>query len=271
MSKKEVENFYENYGIREWKRLNRDPFHRLEFDTTIHFLKKYLPKKGLILDAGGGPGRYTIELAKMGYTVILLDLTPKMLEIAMRNVKREKLEDKVKIVKGSIDNLSVFDDNYFDAVICLGGVLSHLLNKKQRERAIDELIRVAKKNAPIFVSVIGRLAVLVRGLTLFPNELDIKGLYTKITNTGNYYGGYGFCPFHAFLPEELREAFEKRKVKVLEMVGLEGLSSGHQRETNRLFKKYPKGWEIWWKIHLRTCTNPSVVGISKHFMIIIRK
>ena len=50
-------------------RLIKDPYHQLELDTTLHFLKKHLPKKGLILDAGGGPGRYTIELAKQGYSL----------------------------------------------------------------------------------------------------------------------------------------------------------------------------------------------------------
>ncbi|MEW5760634.1 MAG: class I SAM-dependent methyltransferase, partial [Candidatus Thermoplasmatota archaeon] len=162
MTKKLVEEYYAEYGIGEWKRLVRDPYHRLEFDTTVHFLKKHLPKKGLILDAGGGPGRYTIELAKLGYDIVLHDLTPKLLEIAKRRIKKEKVQNKVKrIVHGSIENLSVFDNNTFDAVICLGGALSHVVNRKQREKAIDELIRVAKKNAPIFVSVIGRLAICI--------------------------------------------------------------------------------------------------------------
>jgi len=43
----------------------------------------------LILDAGGGPGRYTIDLAKLGYDVILLDLTPRLLRIAKRKIRRE--------------------------------------------------------------------------------------------------------------------------------------------------------------------------------------
>ena len=58
MVKKLVKSYYADYGIKEWKRLARDPYHQLEIDTTMHFLNKYLPKKGLILDAGGGPGRY---------------------------------------------------------------------------------------------------------------------------------------------------------------------------------------------------------------------
>jgi len=272
MTKKLVKKYYQEYGIKEWKRLTKNSYHKLEFDTTLHFLKKYLPKKGLILDAGGGPGRYTIELAKLGYDVVLLDLTPELLHIAKRKIKKEKIQNKVKqIIQGSIDNLSMFENNTFDTVICFGGALSHIVDKKQREKAIDELVRVAKKNAPILVSVIGRLAVLVSELICFPEEIKIKKLFQKVRDTGDYQGGYSFAPCHFYLPKELKESFERRKVKVLEMCGLEGLSTSHPKETNRLFEKYPKAWKIWWETHLKTCTQPVAVGISEHFMIICKK
>lgn len=272
MTKKLVKKYYKEYGIKEWKRLIQDPYHKLELDTTLFFLKKYLPNKGLILDAGGGPGRYTIELAKLGYDVVLLDLTPELLYIAEKKIKKEKIQNKVKqIIIGSIDDLSMFENKTFDAIICSGGALSHIVNKKQRERAIDELVRVAKKGAPIFVSVIGRLAVLVSELIHFPEEIEIKKMFRKVRDSGDYQGNYGFTPCHFYLPEELRESFERRKVRILEMVGLEGLSATHQKETNRLFKKHSKAWKIWWETHLKTCTHPVTVGISEHFMIICKK
>lgn len=96
MAKKLVKEYYSEQGVKEWRRLIRDPYHQLEFDTTMHFLKKHLPKNGLILDAGGGPGRYTIELAKLGYDVVLLDLTPELLKIAKNRIKKAKIQDKVK-------------------------------------------------------------------------------------------------------------------------------------------------------------------------------
>ncbi len=271
MTKELVKKFYSELGVGEWKRLVRDSYTRLEFDTTMHFLKKYLPEKGLILDAGGGPGRYTIELAKLGYEVVLLDLTPKLLEIAKRQIKKSKVQDKVKqIIQGSIDDLSMFKKNSFDAVICCG-TLGHLLNRKLREKAIDELIRAAKNNAPVFISVIGRLAVLTGGLVLRPEELEINGLYQEFCDTGDYDGSLGFTACHFYLPEELEDSLKNRNVKILEMVGLEGLATFHRRETNKLFKQYPKAWKNWQEIHLKTCTHPTAVGISEHFMIICRK
>lgn len=271
MSADLVKKYYTEEGVREWRRLVRDPFHRLEFDTSMLFLKKYLPSKGLVLDAGGGPGRYTIELAKSGFYVVLVDLTPKLLEIARRQIRRAKVQDMVRqVIEGSIADLSMFDDDSFDAVICLGGALCHIVDRERREKAIDELIRVAKEKAPILVSVIGRLAVLMRGLTHFPKQIEVDKLYLRVSETGDYFGN-GWAPCHFYLPEELEGSFKERDLEVLELVGLEGLSSVNEKKTNRLFKKYPKAWKNWKQIHLTTCTHPSVVGVSQHFMIICRK
>jgi len=269
--KRLVKTYYSEQGLAEWKRLLRDAYHRLEFDTTLHYLKKYLPSDGHVLDAGGGPGRYTIELAKMGYDVSLLDYTPELLEVARTQIQKARVQKKMRsIIQGTICDLSQFGNETFDAVVCLGGPLSHVVSRSEREKAVDELVRVAKKRAPIFVSVIGRIAVLVTELVRLPHEIELE-LFPKLRDTGDYHGGYGFAPCHFYLPEDLREEFERRKVEVIEMVGLEGLASGHPKEANRLFRKSANAWEIWRQTHLKTCTHPASVGISEHFMIICRK
>ncbi|MEM2368550.1 MAG: hypothetical protein QXQ50_10000 [Candidatus Bathyarchaeia archaeon] len=38
MSEDAVGKYYAKVGLKEWRRLVRDPYHRLEFDTTMHFL-----------------------------------------------------------------------------------------------------------------------------------------------------------------------------------------------------------------------------------------
>ena len=266
-----VKKYYSEQGKREWRRLVRDVYSRLEFDTTKYFMRKYLPRKGLVLDAGGGPGRYTIELGKLGYDVVLVDLSPEMLEIARKRIKRSGVRNKVsQIIQGSIDELGVFENEAFDATICLGGPLSHIVDETRRERAISELIRVANKGSSVFVSVIGRSAVLVNELIRLPEEIELE-IFPRIRDTGDYYGGYGFAPCHFYQPEELKKSLEKGGLDVLEMVGLEGLASGHRKEANRLAKKHPKAWKIWWETHLKTCTQETSVGISEHFMAVCRK
>jgi len=57
-SKELVKKHYTEYVAGECERFAKDPYHRLEFDSTMHFLRKHLPKKGSVLNAGRGPERY---------------------------------------------------------------------------------------------------------------------------------------------------------------------------------------------------------------------
>lgn len=270
MSESLVKNYYTSQVHKEWRRLVRDAYHRLEFETTLHFLEKYLPPDGLILDAGGGPGRYTFELARRGYQVVLFDMTPANLEFARRKLKRAGLpKGAVGLVEGSIVDLSHFADGMFDAVICLGGPLSHVLGAEKREQAIAELVRVARNGAPLFVSVMGRLSLLVIELIMFQDELEMPH-FTQIRDTGEYQGDRGFTACHFFLPEELQAAFCGQGVSILETAGLEGISSHHPRYLNQLARNELR-WKTWIETHYLTCTHPAVVGISEHMLLVCRK
>jgi len=266
-----VKEWFTKTASYEWRRLKQNPYHQIEFFVTMHFITKYLPEKGLILDAGGGPGRYTIELAKRGYDVTLLDLAPEMLKMAERKIKRAGVKKRVKqIVEGSIEDLSMFSDETFDAVLCLGAPLCHILNPQRREKAVKELLRVAKKDAPIFASVISRLGLLKTLLIEFQHEIHYAKHYLEVGDYVPGVHGEGFTAAHWFQPEELRHLFETQGVKVLETAGLEGLSSHHEKETNRLHKNEEK-WKIWMEIILKTCTHPAVIGSSEQFLLVGKK
>ena len=265
-----IKEFYTLQVRQEWHRLVKNAYHRLEFKTTLHYLDKYLPPHGLILDAGGGPGRYTLELAKKGYEVVLLDATQANLDFAKRQIRRQGLQTRVKeITAGSIVDLSTYSNETFDAVVCTGGPLSHVLNPLDRQQAIAELVRVVRPGAPIFVSVMGRLAVL--GVILIESQLEIDMPHFKLLrDSGDYLGERGFTACHFYLPEELREEFTRADLQILEMVGLEGISEHQIKELNRLAKDENR-YRIWWETHLQTCTHPAVVGMSEHMLIVCRK
>ncbi len=268
-----VRRWYDAHAEYEWERLFQDGYHQLEYLVTMHFLERYLPKNGLILDAGGGPGRYTIELAKRGFSVVLLDLSPRCLEIAKREVRKAGVGDKVKeIVVGSVTDLSSFSDGLFDAVLCLGGPLSHLLEKSEREKATIELLRVAKRNAPLFISVFSRYGVLRVVLYAHPEDLTdslheemfMKGIYRVHTRFGAFTNSY------FFLPNELKEMFEKGGVQTLTLATCEGLSAHLEEATNTLYRD-KKRWRRWLKILFQTCTDPYIVGIGNHLLYVGRK
>jgi 2-polyprenyl-3-methyl-5-hydroxy-6-metoxy-1,4-benzoquinol methylase len=267
-----VKEYYSGIAKHEKVRLRQDPYHTIEFTVTNHFLQMYLPRGGVILDAGGGPGTYTIELARRGYDVILLDLTPELIRIAKRQIRAAHVQSHVKqVTEGSITDLSRFTEETFDAVLCLGGPLNHILNAGQRSRAVAELVRVTKRGSPLFISVISRLAVLRTILVESPNEIQDCKHHLEI---GDYIPHVlprrqvkEFTAAHWFLPEELRELCTNNGIDVLDMAALEGLSSHLRRETNQLAKDKRK-WRMWIEILLQTCNHPSIVGSSEHFLLV---
>ena len=265
-----VKEYYTESVRAEWRRLVKDAAHRVELETTLHFLDRYLPPHARILDAGGGPGRYTIELARRGHDVVLLDMTPANLDFARRQIKRAKVQQQVTgIVEGSIVDLAQFAGASFDAAVCLGGPLSHVLDPADRNHAVDELLRVVKPGGIVAVSVMGRLSVLALELMLFPQEIDMP-IHAQIRETGSYYGDMGFTACHFFLPEELAGLFTGKRAFVETLVGLEGLGSRVDKAVNRT-AKHPERWQRWLETHYRTCTHPAVIGMSEHMLIIARK
>jgi ubiquinone/menaquinone biosynthesis C-methylase UbiE len=268
-AEKLAKRVYSKQVLKEWGRLIKDPYHQLELDTTLHFLKKHLPKKGLILDAGGGPGRYTIELAKQGYDIVLLDITPENLEFAKKQIKKAGVEERVKdVIQGSITELSCFPNNKFDAVICVGGPLSHV-GSDQRARAISELTRVGKKNCPIFISVMGRFGVISKAPRYFADEIKIESHFRQMCFIGDDHKWCGTHYCHYFTLAELKEQLSK-KLKIIESVGLEGLATNAESEINKL-QKDPKAWKNWLEMHNKLCTHPTIVDISSHILIIGKK
>jgi SAM-dependent methyltransferase len=276
---KAVKTWYDARAVYEWNRLFQDGYHQLEYLVTMHFLEEYLPKHGMILDAGGGPGRYTIELAKKGYRVILLDLSPRCLEIARNRIGEAGVERKVKeILEGSINDLSRFRNGMFDAVLCLGGPLSHLLEKSERERAAGELVRVTKKKSPLFVSVFNRYGfyrVLLRsGENL--SDSSHEGMFATGVHRAHYQHPKafrrtsGFTDAYFFFPTELKEMSENRRVHTLALATCEGLSSDLEEDTNRLYRD-SRNWRQWYEILLRTCTDPCILGLGSHLLYVGRK
>ena len=245
----------------------------MEYITTFHFIDKYLPKKGTVLDAGSGPGRYAIELAKRGYKVTLFDLAPENLEFARKKLQRLHLPGRASnFVEGSVEDLSAFPRGSFDAVLCLGGPLSHLMNVKERKKAVSELVRVAKVDAPIVVSVINKFPMLLYELRGEHGLRDPVGrrIFRRILKSGDYFGESLFTAFHGFMPEELRELFSIPSVRILEMAGLEGLAANNGADLNALAKRKSL-WNMWLEAHYATCTHPAVQAFSAHELLVAKK
>lgn len=125
-----------------------------DYEKNSYFLdKKYYPAnyfrlkiikdniseyllKGKILDAGCGTGILLSYLVKKGYECAGTDISLRMLKQARINA------GKIPLVQTSLDDLSMFEDNYFDCVFCLG-VFPYIPENRER-KCYGELNRVIK-------------------------------------------------------------------------------------------------------------------------------
>jgi SAM-dependent methyltransferase len=266
-----VKNIYSGMVDREWERLTRNALTRLEYATTWRFLDQYLPSTGLILDAGGGPGRYTIDLAVKGYDVVLLDLTPANLVRARLEIGKAGVGTRVKdVTEGSITDLTQYADNTFDGVLCTGGPLSHVCPQLERQKALSELIRVAKPGSHVFVSVMSKYGVLLATPTGWPNSVGLrKEEFVEIIDSGECYSWLkdGYC--HFYTARELESQFIGLNVEIIQKVGLEGLNN--QESAEDYCSKFPEAWLKWLEIHNKICTDPFVVDASGHMLFVVKK
>src|ERR1700733_13265223 len=90
-----VREYYSRFD--EWARLD-SASGALEFQRACKLLDKHLPSCARILDLGGGPGRYSMQLARRGHRVVLADLSATMLETARRKLAEAGVIDHIESI-----------------------------------------------------------------------------------------------------------------------------------------------------------------------------
>ena len=108
-------------------------------------------KKGSLLDAGCGSGKYSLPLKMRGFDVVGMDVSFKALQMLRESSNARELD--IDILEGNVFQLPFRDDS-FDIIWCYG-VLQHLL-WKERGFAIREFLRILKRDGILFIEVFGK-------------------------------------------------------------------------------------------------------------------
>jgi SAM-dependent methyltransferase len=144
--------FFDEYGDREWDRHDATPGARVSFELHCDALDRFVRSGDLVLDAGSGPGRFTIELARRGARVHAGDLSEGQLDQHRRRVGAAGCEGAV-VARERLDvcDLSHLADRAFDAAVCFGGPLSYVRGRSAE--ALAELARVTRPGGHVLLSV----------------------------------------------------------------------------------------------------------------------
>lgn len=233
----------------------------IEFITTTKYIDKLLKNGDRILEIGAGTGKYSLYYANKGYKVNAIEFVNNNLEVL-----KSKITDDMDIVaeQGDALDLSRFDDNTFDVTLVLGP-LYHLYDKKDIDKAINEAIRVTKKEGIIAIAYLTSDSIMVNWGLMgnhlidgYPNDYDDN--FKMI----NYPGGI----FAAFYIKEFKDMMSNYNVEYLNNIATDGLAH-HLKE--KIDSLSDEEFNIWLNYHLSTCEREDLQGYSNHVLYICKK
>lgn len=261
MPRASVENYYNTHANDEWERLDR---HRTEFGVTMKAFEEFLPSPPLdVLDIGGGPGRYALALCGKGYNITLLDLSQANLALARQKTAGFAVP-LAGISQGDALTLEGIADASFDAVLLMGP-LYHLVSEGHRATAVRQAMRVLKPGGLIFAAFITRYAPFRDYAASDPQAVfREKDEWDQMWLDGINFGE-GFTDAYFSMPAEVLPLMETQGFSTIQVLGVEGITAGHEDTINLL---QGKEWEYWLKLNYGFAKDPALYAAANHLLYI---
>ncbi len=264
----DIAAYYNNDPEREHSRLER---HQLEYDLTWRYLSQYLPPHGHILEIGAATGRYTMELAKRGYSLTAFDMSENLLEMGKKRILDQGLDQQVRFIVGDARDLSHVPEREFDAVLMMGPFY-HLVEEADRKAALLQAFDRLCARGVLFSSFISRYGIMGDLLRNVPdwieNRAEVEGIL-ELGHNPEHVPGSGFRGYFAKI-SEIATLHESIGLETLTIAGVEpGISS--EDDDGSYNKLQGRQRHLWLDLLYRISTEPSVIGASRHILYIGRK
>jgi len=169
--------YYETYRPEETEERNR---------SEAEFIAKALglSRGSRVLDIGCGYARHAVYLARMGCSVVCLDISDYLLEKARERIKEFGVEDIVEIVKQDMRFMDFKEE--FDGAFLFFTTFGYF-SDEENELVLRNIHRALKKNGKLLIDILNPFRILVA--SYFMSALKGKGPLTRKFwwESGNYY------------------------------------------------------------------------------------
>jgi SAM-dependent methyltransferase len=148
--------FYDELGEGEWARFETSPRGRVAYEVHRQFLDRFVTSGDHVLEVGAGPGRFTMDLARLGAIVDVTDISPVQLELHHQHLENTPAELAVRSREIlDICDTSRFKSNEYNVVLAYGGPLSYAF--EDAEAALADLLRITMPGGYVVGSVMSWL------------------------------------------------------------------------------------------------------------------
>jgi S-adenosylmethionine-dependent methyltransferase len=236
------------------KKYHSDTKARLRNQIIFSTLEKLLPEEPKkILDAGGGTGFFSIPCAKKGHEVVILDISEKMLQKAIKNAQKNNVLERVRVVQGTMDQLN-FLDCYFDFILC------HLaFGYTEPSKTLSEFHRVLVKG--------GMLSLTVANKDFHIINHGLKGNFSeakKILQAELFLQSPRDIPLvRTFTRNEIVKLCTAAKFELLHVKGLRIISD--------YISKLPQETETLERLEMKLSEKEDLSSLGRHLYLICKR
>jgi ubiquinone/menaquinone biosynthesis C-methylase UbiE len=194
----------------------KTPAGRLRSELAWENMRRFLPRNASerrALDVGGGTGFASVQLARMGLEVVLLDGSEQMLRIASRQAKACGVTARISFCHADVGQLPrLFDAESFDMVIC-----HNLLEYTEDPSAtVRNIAHVLRKDGVLSVLVRNRAGEVLKDAVKSGDWKLATANLTAETVVDSLYGK----PMRVFDPADLHELIARSGLEVVAQHGV---------------------------------------------------
>ena len=257
-----------------------DEYHRRVGDDPVYDqitwdnIEPFLPKRGWVLDAGGGAGVWSIEMAEQKQcSIVLLDITQKLLETAKRRIRDKMLTEQIHVLDADIRAIP-HPETSFDFVLCEADPICICGDP---EKAISELSRVLKPNGYL---VVGVDSTLYRAFTAMSKGKSLDYVLEFLQTGRAQAVDEALFESKSFTPTELIALLEKHELDTVKIAGKpiafgpgigDSFVSVIPREKRQRIFEDPTEKEKLARILRKIYDEPYIAGLGSHLHIVAKK
>jgi SAM-dependent methyltransferase len=249
----------------EADRLARSGAGRLELERTQEIVLRHLPPPpATIADIGGGPGRYSIWLAALGYRVVHRDIVP--MHVDQVRAAAAAAGVAVEAAVGDARSLDLGDESVH--AVLLFGPLYHLPRRADRVQALREADRIVRPGGPVFGAVISRWAARLDSMLrarLYTKYQAAEQVTDEVERSGLLLplGPGSFCGV-THRPGQVRSEFAAAGLAVADLVCVEGAAYLLDDLDTRMADR--RDWQVVLEAARAHERVPELLGMGSHLI-----